>query len=100
MSRTSRITRTLIAAGVLAVGSRAAAQTFPTATDCTSGLADPNCFHMKGSDTLFDIMTTAINNARAAGVPGAKNLHAGEFTQADLPTDKSTTLVFYCAGPG
>jgi hypothetical protein len=60
---------------VLAVGSRAAAQTFPTATDCTSGLADPNCFHMKGSDTLFDIMTTAINNARAAGVPGAKNLY-------------------------
>ena len=44
------------------------------------------------------------NNGRgrwAAGhVPGAKNLNAGEFTQADLPTDKSTTLVFYCAGPG
>jgi hypothetical protein len=74
MSRTSRFTRTLIAAGVLAVGSRAGAQTFPTATDCTTSLTDPNCFHLKGSDTLFDIMTTAISNARTAGVPGAKNL--------------------------
>ncbi len=74
MSRTSRITRTLIAAAVLAVGSRASAQ-FPTATDCTTSLTDPSCFHLKGSDTLFDILTNAIANARAAGVAGAKNLY-------------------------
>jgi hypothetical protein len=75
MSRTSRTTHILIAAGLAVLGSPAAAQTFPTATDCTTSLTDSNCFHLKGSDTLFDIMTTAINNARTAGVPGAKNLY-------------------------
>ncbi|HYV66584.1 MAG TPA: hypothetical protein VE964_10110, partial [Myxococcales bacterium] len=31
-------------------------------------------WHLKGSDTLFDIMTQSILNARAAAVPGANNL--------------------------
>lgn len=68
MSRSSRITRTLIAAVTVAAGARA------SAGDCTTSPSDPACYHLKGSDTLFDIMTTAINNARAASVPGAANL--------------------------
>ena len=33
-------------------------------------------------------------------VPGAKNLNPHTFEAADLPADKSATLVFYCSGPG
>jgi hypothetical protein len=45
-----------------------------SAGDCTTSITDPQCFHLKGSDTLFDIITQSINRARAAGVPGANNL--------------------------
>jgi hypothetical protein len=30
-------------------------------------------------------------------VPGAKWLHPNEFKPEQLPTDKSATLIFYCA---
>jgi rhodanese-related sulfurtransferase len=30
-------------------------------------------------------------------LPGAINLDAGEYTEADLPGDKAATLVFYCS---
>ena len=43
--------------------------------DCTVGLNDPGCYHLKGSDTLFDIMTTAITKARAAQIPGSNSLY-------------------------
>ena len=33
-------------------------------------------------------------------VPGAKNLNAHLFDAAELPADKTATLVFYCSGPG
>ena len=33
-------------------------------------------------------------------LPGAANLDPGEYTEADLPADKTATLVFYCSGPG
>jgi hypothetical protein len=69
MRSTRRIIGSLIAASTLTVGAVASAQ------DCTVSTADPACYHLKGSDTLFDIMTTAINAARTAGVPGAKNLY-------------------------
>jgi rhodanese-related sulfurtransferase len=32
-------------------------------------------------------------------VPSAIHLDPGDYTEAGLPTDKSATLVFYCAGP-
>ena len=32
------------------------------------------CYHLKGSDTLFDITTQSIKNARTAGVTGAESL--------------------------
>jgi hypothetical protein len=60
----------LTALGAVAAGVAVQA----SAGDCTTSVNDPACYHLKGSDTLFDIMTTAITNARAAGVPGAVNL--------------------------
>lgn len=30
-------------------------------------------------------------------VPGARHLNGAEYTEADLPPDKTTTLVFYCS---
>ena len=33
-------------------------------------------------------------------VPGAKNLNAYDYDAAELPADKTATLVFYCSGPG
>jgi hypothetical protein len=73
MRRTSLFTKTLIAVALAAAGSRASAA-LPTTTDCTTSSTDPNCWHLKGSDTLHDIIVTAINNARTAGVVGANNL--------------------------
>jgi hypothetical protein len=52
----------------------AGAATEAAAGDCTTSPSDPACFHLKGSDTLFDIISQAIVNARAGNVPGAKNL--------------------------
>lgn len=44
------------------------------------------------------------NNGRArwkrSHVPGAVHLHAYAFEAAELPADRTATLVFYCAGPG
>jgi len=71
MSKRSRIPKALLGALAVAVVGWAGSA---MAQDCTVSLADPNCYHLKGSDTLFDIMTTAINNARTASVPGSKNL--------------------------
>jgi len=42
--------------------------------DCTQSLTGNQCFHLKGSDTLFDIITTGINTARSQGIQGANNL--------------------------
>jgi len=52
----------------------ALASTGASAQDCTVSTSDPNCYHLKGSDTLFDIITQGINAARAAAIPGANNL--------------------------
>lgn len=41
---------------------------------CASGVTGTSCYHLKGSDTLFDIMTQSILSARAAGIAGANNL--------------------------
>jgi len=53
-----------------------------------------------GQRNFFVIDNNNRGRWASGHVPGAKNLNAGEFTQADLPPDKSATLVFYCAGPG
>ena len=53
-----------------------------------------------GKKSFFVVDNNNRGRWAASHVPGAKNLNAGEFTQADLPADKNTTLVFYCAGPG
>jgi rhodanese-related sulfurtransferase len=33
-------------------------------------------------------------------LPGAVNLDPSEFTEADLPRDRETTLIFYCSDTG
>jgi hypothetical protein len=71
MWKTRSIPRAFLGTAV-AVFSGAAGHAW--AADCTTSPSDPACYHLKGSDTLFDIMTTAINNARASSVPGSKNL--------------------------
>ncbi len=53
-----------------------------------------------GQKSFFVIDNNNRGRWAAGHVPGAKNLNPGEFTQADLPSDKTATLVFYCAGPG
>jgi ABC-type phosphate transport system substrate-binding protein len=69
MSLSSRFAKPLIAAFAVAASASASAQ------DCTTNsAASSTCFHLKGSDTLFDIVTQGINAARAAAVPGATNL--------------------------
>jgi rhodanese-related sulfurtransferase len=45
--------------------------------------------------TVIDV--NARQSWLAARVPGARHLDAGTFGDADLPADKSTTLVFYCS---
>jgi hypothetical protein len=35
-----------------------------------------------------------------AHVPGARQIHFKQFTEADLPADREASLVFYCANPG
>jgi hypothetical protein len=74
LSCTQSITRIALVAGVIA----SAGLALPAMADCDAKgnplTAGTKCYNLKGSDTLFDIMTTAITNARAAGVPGATNL--------------------------
>ena len=53
-----------------------------------------------GQKNFFVIDNNNRGRWVAGHVPGAKNLNAADLTQADLPSDKSATLVFYCAGPG
>ncbi|HUJ27007.1 MAG TPA: hypothetical protein VLW85_13365 [Myxococcales bacterium] len=66
-SRIPRVYLGAVAGLVCGVAGRASA-------DCVSSPNAPDCYHLKGSDTLFDIITAGINAARAGGVPGANNL--------------------------
>src|SRR5215468_4875791 len=72
MRKHGSIPRTVLGALVLVtLGSTGEAW----AQNCIANPNDAaNCFHLKGSDTLFDIMTDAINAARTAGVVGADKL--------------------------
>jgi hypothetical protein len=65
-----------IALGVIAVALAGVAGRAQAACDANGNPspAGSNCFVLKGSDTLFDIMTDAINQSRALGVPGATDL--------------------------
>ena len=52
-----------------------------------------------GQPDFFVVDNNGPGSWQKTHVPGAKNLDPGKFTAADLPSDKSTTLVFYCSGP-
>jgi hypothetical protein len=61
------------------------------AQDCTTNSAPSStCFHLKGSDTLFDIMTQGILAARAANVTGANNLFYEGTGSGNAETAMST----------
>jgi rhodanese-related sulfurtransferase len=59
----------------------------------------PNALATKlGDDTLRVFDLNGSGRWEAAHVPGATHL-APDFSIADLPTDRSTALVFYCSNP-
>ncbi len=68
--RTSRIVLGALAASLTAVAGRAEAACDANGNPIGGG----PCYKIKGSDTLFDIMTKAINDARTAAVSGATDL--------------------------
>ena len=47
--------------------------------------------------TVIDV--NAHQSWTKARVPGARNLDPVAYTDNDLPSDKDSTLVFYCSGP-
>jgi hypothetical protein len=75
MKACRRLSRASI--GLLAIALTGAAQRAEAACD-TVGTPSTNpanpCYVLKGSDTLFDIVTQAITTARTNGVPGATDL--------------------------
>ena len=50
-----------------------------------------------GDVTAFDV--NAPGSWERAHVPGAARLDAAAFQAADLPSDRSAPLVFYCSNP-
>jgi rhodanese-related sulfurtransferase len=53
-----------------------------------------------GQPDFFVFDNNGAGRYRRSHVPGARHLNAYHFEASDLPSDKSATLVFYCAGPG
>ena len=47
--------------------------------------------------TVIDV--NAHQSWTKARVPGARNLDTVGYNDSDLPSDKESTLVFYCSGP-
>ena len=47
--------------------------------------------------TVIDVNST--QSWMKAHVPGALNLDPENYTHGDLPSDKSSSLVFYCSNP-
>ena len=62
-----------------------------TVADVAARLGEPG-FHV--------IDNNGQGRFQRSHVPGAKNLNAHLYEAADLPADKTATLVFYCSGPG
>ncbi len=49
------------------------------------------------SVTVFDV--NSLSSWQKAHVPGALHLDPTGYVAADLPTDRATSLVFYCSNP-
>ena len=47
--------------------------------------------------TVFDV--NSLQSWETARVPGAIHLDPATFTERELPTDRGTSLVFYCSNP-
>lgn len=60
----------------------------------------PQDLHLKIQQqavTVFDV--NSVQSWNKARVPGALNLDPENYTVGDLPTDKTSCLVFYCSNP-
>jgi len=53
-----------------------------------------------GQPDFFVYDNNGAGRYRRGHVPNANHLNAWNFAEADLPADKTATLVFYCTGPG
>lgn len=53
-----------------------------------------------GQPAFYVIDNNGAGRWKRSHVPGAKNLNPHALDASELPADKSSTLVFYCAGPG
>jgi hypothetical protein len=66
---------TLMLVAAMVAGRAEAACPVAAGTACVNNCTTGNeCYALKGSDTLFDIMSDAISRARANGVAGAANI--------------------------
>ena len=85
--------KTLIAVVALCLPLLARAETAPnipalTPEEVQAKLKDKNVY-------VYD--NNVEDSWKEAHVPGAKWLHPNEYKAADLPSDKTATLIFYCA---
>ena len=62
-------------------------------------IAPGDVLRMVREGKAFALDANSRESWLAARVPGAVNLDASSFTEAELPADKSATLVFYCSNP-
>ncbi|MEO8217432.1 MAG: rhodanese-like domain-containing protein [Acidobacteriota bacterium] len=58
---------------------------------------DLNQHLQSGKMTVFDV--NSPQSWMKAHVPGAFNLDPVDYKDSDLPTDKASSLVFYCSNP-
>ena len=53
-----------------------------------------------GQPDFFVFDNNGAGRYRRSHVPTAKHVNAYAFEAAEMPADKTATLVFYCSGPG
>ncbi len=52
---------------------------------------------LRGQATIIDV--NSRQSWMQAHVPGALNLNPADYNESDLPRDKESKVVFYCANP-
>ena len=53
-----------------------------------------------GQAGFFVFDNNGVGRYKRSHVPTSRQLNAYTFAPHDLPDDKTSTLVFYCSGPG
>jgi rhodanese-related sulfurtransferase len=85
--------KTLIAALVLVLPMVALAD----ANDGFGKLTPQEVFAKLKQKNVYVIDNNNPEDFKEAHVPGAKWLHPNEYKPSELPSDKTATLIFYCA---